>query len=134
MKELDVSRLKSLLNVDFEEDIIDDKDYSKDIKSNNCILVYLSVNLLDNFYLTDSIAINKYASKYEPIRHSFKLKYFDRIFNALNRVKDVTDSDKKFIGGIKNLNKMFDEVISFYEELEDYHKCAKLLDIKNMLC
>ncbi len=86
---------------------------------------------VENFYIVCERYRNSYGDKFERIEQQLKHTYFDRLYNFLDRfdenklehileARQFDDSEIAFA---------VDSLLEFYEEIEDYQKCARLWKI-----
>ena len=108
----------------------------EDVLKNPYVLIGMVVTGVENFYFMDKLYALKHKEEYGKVRDSIKLKYFSRIYNYLTRVtveevKNVYDigSDFEIDRSINALN----ELLYFFEYLEQYEKCAIIVKFTDLL-
>ena len=86
---------------------------------------------VENFYIICERYRNTYGEKFERIEQTLKQTYFNRVYGFLERfdetklehileARQFDDSEIAFA---------IDSLLEFYEEVEDYEKCARLWKI-----
>jgi len=108
----------------------------EDVLKNPYVLIGMVVTGVENFYFMDKLYSLKHREEYGGVRDNIKLKYFSRIYNYLTRVtveevKNVYDigSDFEIDRSISALN----ELLYFFENLEQYEKCAVIVKFTDLL-
>lgn len=99
------------------------------------IIIGSFVKGVENFYIICQGYHRQYGRQFERVEQTVKLKYFNRLYvflesfeeNNLEHVLKVQDFDHG------EITFAFDQVITFYESLEEYEKCARLHKILQVI-
>jgi hypothetical protein len=83
---------------------------------------------IENFYILGEVYRRKYTEQFERIEETLKLDYFNRLYGyleyfdetKLEHVLHAQDFDESAV------HFAFHEALKFYEEREEYLKCARL--------
>ena len=108
----------------------------EDVLKNPYVLIGMVVTGVENFYFMDKLYSLKHKEDYGRVRDNIKLKYFSKIYTYLTRVtveevKNVYDigSDFEVDRSLEALN----ELLYFFEYLEQYEKCAVIVKFTDLL-
>jgi hypothetical protein len=125
MKKLNSEDLFNIFSVGDEEVY---KEYQvENLLDNSFILFGMAVRGVENYFIIDKIYANRYGDRYDSIRDSIKLKYFNGLVNYLERInlsQSDTLLDLKDEFGPQAIYYALQEMLDFYEEKELYEKCA----------
>ena len=91
------------------------------------VLFGMAVRGVENYFIIDRIYNNRFGEKYDSVRDSIKLKYFNGLIRYLERVdlsQLETASELKDEFGLQAIKYALEEMLDFYEEKEMYEKCA----------
>lgn len=108
----------------------------EDALENPFVLMGMVVKGIENYFIMDTMYMQRYANKYKNVRHITKLKYFNNLFGYLNRI----DSDN--FNEVYKISEAFgkDEALMsldymrvFYEKIEHYEKCAVIKKYQDLL-
>jgi len=125
MKKLNSSDIFSIFSLGDEEVFKEHKVES--IMEDSFVLFGMAVRGVENYFIIDKIYSNKYGERYDSVRDSIKLKYFNGLVNYLERI-DLTQSgtvlELKDEFGPQAIKYALEEMLEFYEKVELYEKCA----------
>ena len=91
------------------------------------ILFGMAVRGVENYFIIDRLYDNRFGEKYDSVRDSIKLKYFNGLMRYLERVdlsQLETASELKDEFGLQAIKYALEELLEFYEEKEIYEKCV----------
>ena len=91
------------------------------------VLFGMAVRGVENYFIIDRLYDNRFGEKYDSVRDSIKLKYFNGLIRYLERVDLIeleTASELKDEFGLQAIKYALEELLEFYEEKEMYEKCA----------
>ena len=87
---------------------------------------------LENYKVMDQMYMHQYPKQYRTTRKAIQYKYFNKLLSYLTRI-DVNKFENKFKIGdsyeIMHNTYMLQNLMYYYEGLEQYEKCAKLKKI-----
>ena len=125
MKRMDPHNLFSLFEVGDEEVY---KEHKVESPLNNpYVLMGMVVKGVENFVVLDQIYTKNHKEKYEKVKDITKYKYFNKLYSYLERIESKKFETKYIIGesfdsGV--VNSALHTLLYYYEELEQYEKCA----------
>ena len=125
MKKLNSEDLFNIFSVGDEE--VYKEHQVENLLDNSFILFGMAVRGVENYFIIDKIYANRYGDRYDSIRDSIKLKYFNGLVNYLERInlsQSDTLLDLKDEFGPQAIYYALREMLDFYEEKELYEKCA----------
>lgn len=125
MKKLNSEDLFNIFSVGDEE--VYKEHQVENLLDNSFILFGMAVRGVENYFIIDKIYANRYGDRYDSIRGSIKLKYFNGLVNYLERInlsQSDTLLDLKDEFGPQAIYYALQEMLEFYKELEMYEKCA----------
>ena len=124
---MDVDKLFDLFSVGDTE--VYKENGVTDILDNNYILIGMVVKGVENYYIIDQIYTAKYGEFYLSARESIRLKYFNGLYQYLERV-NVKEGDtlQHLVDEFtpQAINFAFQEMLECFLEVEEYLKCAKV--------
>ena len=91
------------------------------------VLFGMAVRGVKNYFIIDRLYNTRFGEKYDSVRDSIKLKYFNGLVRYLERVDLIeleTASELKDEFGLQAIKYALEELLEFYEEKEMYEKCA----------
>jgi hypothetical protein len=91
------------------------------------VLFGMAVRGVENYFIIDRLYDNRFGEKYDSVRDSIKLKYFNGLMRYLERVdlsQLETASELKDEFGLQAIKYALEELLEFYEGKEIYEKCA----------
>jgi len=104
--------------------------------SNPFVLIGMVVNGVENYYFIDEIYSNKEPKRYAMVKDNIKYKYFTKIYKYLSRLT-LESLDKKYgIGTDYELDRSINalnELLIYFEEKEEYKKCALIFQYLDLL-
>jgi len=125
MKKIDPHTLFSLFEANDEQ--VYEENNVTEVLQNPYVLMGMVVRGVDNFFLLDAIYTKNHRKEYLRTKDQIQHKYFSKLFTYLERI----NSDKfetKFIVGETfdsgQVNKSLHTMLYFFENLEEYEKCA----------
>ena len=134
MHKLDPHTLFSIFEQGDEE--IYRENNVEDLLDNPYVLIGMVVTGVENFYMIDKMYMLKHAEEYDRVRDSVKLKYFIRLYKYLDRVTPVEMDVVYRIGSDFELDRSINainDLLFFFEEMEQYEKCAKIKHYSDLL-
>lgn len=108
----------------------------EDELNNSFVLLGMVVKGVENYFIIDQIYHTRFGQQYSSVKDSIKLKYFNGLVQYLSRI-DISRLDT-----LANLQQEFDaqaikfafeELLEFYEQLEQYEQCAIIYKFYNIL-
>ena len=86
---------------------------------------------VENFYIVREMYTRQYREEFERVEESVKAKYFNRLYHFLER---FDENDDDFIAEAKRFeipesSYALISLRSYFEEKEEYEKCAKIQSI-----
>lgn len=94
---------------------------------------------LVNYMVMDMLYSRRYGEKYEDSKKVIKLKLFTSFYHYILRIplesfnKALIDVDSQEQGDILTLYNALDTLITYFEEIEMYEKCEKLVKYQKKL-
>ena len=127
MKKLNSNDLFNIFSIRDEEVFKEHK--VENLLDNSFILFGMAVRGVENYFIIDKIYANRYGERYDYIRDSIKLKYFNGLVDYLERIEilqsdTLLDLEDEF--GPQAINYALEEMLNLYEEKEMYEKCATI--------
>lgn len=107
----------------------------EEVLSNPYVLIGMVIRGLENYQIMDNMYLRSYPEQYKEVRSTVKLKYYNGLYQYLTRVDLDTFNPRYTIGeSYDSQDVLFglDTMLSYYEELEMYEKCAvikKFMDL-----
>ena len=102
----------------------------QDVLSNPFVLVGMVVTGVQNYHLMDLMYMRQFPTEYKQVRQLTKRKYFNNLYKYLLRV-DIDNIDNTYEIGesfdIKEAKFSLNTLLKFYEDLEQYEKCAVIV-------
>jgi len=103
---------------------------------NPYVLIGMVVNGVENYFFIDEIYSNKEPKRYARVKDSIKYKYFNKVYKYLTRLS-LDKIDKKYgIGTDYELDRSINalnELLFYFEEIEEYEKCALIFQYTDLL-
>jgi hypothetical protein len=134
VQKLDPHTLFSIFEKGDEEIYRDNK--VEGLLNNPFVLVGMVVNGVENYYYIDEIYANKDPERYAMVREKVKYKYFTKIYNYLNKLPVGEMIEAYKIGEDYELTRSinaFNELLFYFEELEEFEKCAIIFQYNDLL-
>ena len=134
MHKLDPHTLFSIFEKDDEEIYRENK--MEGLLNNPYVLIGMVVNGVENYYFIDEIYTNKEPKRYARIKDSVKYKYFNKVYGYLTRLSLDNIQEKYGIGTDYELDRSINalnELLFYYEEIEEYEKCALIFQYTDLL-
>lgn len=132
MKSIDKLKIFQLFTDTVEDLQEEDNVIENDIKNHPYIKIGTVVKGVENFYILDDMMRFQYKEKYEDVREAVKGYYFTRIYERLEGF-DETDPDQILecqSHDLSSLDYAFSHMIRYFEKVEEYEKCARILRIQ----
>lgn len=108
----------------------------EDLLNNPYVLIGMVVRGLENYNIIDMMYLKSYPEQYQNVRDIVKYKYFNNLYKYLTRINSITDLDKFKVGDSFDKNSVlfgFSTLLSFYEEVEEYEKCAVIKSYMDLI-
>lgn len=108
----------------------------QDTLNNPYVLMGMVLKGLENFGIMDMMYTKRYPEQYEAVKDNIKYKYFNKLFNYLNRINLDKLEDVYKIGESFDSERVFISLESlkyYYEEIEQYEKCATIKNFQDLL-
>lgn len=108
----------------------------EDVLKNPYVLIGMVVTGVENFYYIDKIYTLKHKEEYGRVRNDIKRKYYSKIFNYLTRINVDDLNDEYTIGedfNVQRCLKALNEILYYFEGLEEYEKCAVIVKYTDLL-
>ena len=134
MHKLDPHTLFSIFEKGDEEIYRENK--MEGLLNNPYVLIGMVVNGVENYYYIDEIYTNKEPKRYARVKDSIKYKYFNKVYNYLARLSLDNIQEKYGIGTDYELDRSINalnELLFYYEEIEEYEKCALIFQYTDLL-
>ena len=134
MNRLDPHTLFSIFEKGDEEVYRENK--IEGLLGNPYVLIGMVVNGVENYFFIDEIYSNKEPKRYARVKDSIKYKYFNKVYKYLTRLS-LDKIDKKYgIGTDYELDRSINalnELLFYFEEIEEYEKCALIFQYTDLL-
>jgi len=108
----------------------------ENLMDNPYVVIGSIVEGMENYYITDNIYLFRKAPLYREMREKVKYRYFCKLFSYLNNL-DIEDVSKNYYIGesydIQESHKALDTLRLYFEDLEEYEKCAVIVKYINLL-
>ena len=134
MNKLDPHTLFSIFEKG-DEDVY--KEHGQEgVLQNPFVLMGMVLRGLDNYKLMSIIYMKNYPKEFKAVEPSVKYKFYNRLYSYLKRINIDTIENAYTIGDSfdnKNVCDSLDELIDYFQSIEHYEKCAKILKYKNLL-
>ena len=134
MQKLDPNALFSIFDQG-DEQIYREHKIESDLNS-PFIIMGTVITGIDNFYLLDKMYSFKFQDSYGKVRDKIKYKYFNKMYNYLLTIDEdkigdsfIVDEELTIERYLFNLN----DLLYFFQELEQYEKCAHIVKFTNEL-
>lgn len=107
----------------------------QDVLNNPFVLIGMVVTGVQNYFIMDMMYLRQYPNHYKEVRNITKSKYFNNLYKYLLRVDIDSIEDGYTIGesfDVKEASFSLNQLLDFFEDLEEYEKCAvikKFLDL-----
>ena len=134
MNKLDPHTLFSIFEQGDEE--IYKEHGQQDVLKNPFVLMGMVLRGLENYRLMSLIYNRKYPEMFKEQEPSIKHKYYNKLFNYLNRI-DLRQLETAYhIGESYSRDEIMlalEHMIKFFVKVEEYEKCAKIVEYKDLL-
>jgi len=108
----------------------------EDQLSNPYVLIGMVIRGVQNYHMMDMMYMQRYPKEYKNVRNITKYKYFNNLFKYLKRL-DINNFDDIYkVGETFDRKEAFgslDYLRLFYENLEQYEKCAIVKKYQDLL-
>lgn len=94
---------------------------------NPFVLMGMVLKGIENYHIMDMMYIQKYPEQYKKVRKLTKYKYYNKLYSYLERIDSINfDAIYKIGESFNNYETEYalDHLLKYYEELEEYEKCA----------
>ena len=108
----------------------------EDMLKNPYVLIGMVVTGVENFYLMDKLYTLRHEKEYGRVRDNIKYKYFVKVFNYLQRIAIDEVSNMYSIGSDFDIDRSLEalnELLFYFEYIEEYEKCAKIKQFTDLL-
>ena len=99
----------------------------EDMLQDSFVQFGMAIRGVENYFIIDKIYANRYGDRYDSVRESIKIKYFNGLVNYLERI-DLSQLDTPSLlmdeFGPQAIKYALEEMLDLYEEVEMYEKCA----------
>lgn len=99
--------------------------------SNPYVLINMVGRGMENFELMERMYLKRYPEEYEKVRAGVKKTYYARLYGYLTRI-DIKDIEDTYSIGdaydVTLCSAALDDLRQYYEEQEEYLKCATIRD------
>ena len=134
MNKLDPHTLFSIFEQGDEE--IYKEHGQQDVLKNPFVLMGMVLRGLENYRLMSLIYHRRYPEMFERQETSIKHKYFNKLYGYLNRI-DLKQLETTYHIGESysrdEISLALDVLIKFFVQVEEYEKCAKIVEYKDLL-
>ena len=134
MNKLDPHTLFSIFEQGDEE--IYKEHGQQDVLKNPFVLMGMVLRGLENYRLMSLIYTRKYPEMFERQEPIIKHKYYNKMFGYLNRIDVLQLETAYHIGESYSRDEIMlalDDMINFFVKVEEYEKCAKIVQYKDLL-
>ncbi len=134
MNKLDPHTLFSIFEKGDEEVYRENK--IEGLLGNPYVLIGMVVNGVENYFFIDEIYSNKEPKRYARVKDSIKYKYFNKVYRYLTRLSLDNINEKYGIGTDYELDRSINalnELLFYFEEMEEYEKCALIFQYTDLL-
>lgn len=125
MKKLNSNDIFDIFSIGDEEIYKEHK--VEDLLNDSFIQFGMAIRGVENYFIIDKMYASRYGEKYDSVRGSIKIKYFNGLVNYLERIK-LSQLDTPSIlmdeFGPQAIKYALEEMLDLYEEKEMYEKCA----------
>jgi hypothetical protein len=101
----------------------------EDALNNPFVLMGMVLRGIDNYRMMDMMYLKQYPAPYKKVRSITKYKYYNKLYSYLTRI-DSLDFDKVYKIGesfdIEDVYSCLDLLRVYYEDIEQYEKCATI--------
>ena len=108
----------------------------QDVLKNPFVLMGMVLRGLENYRLMSLIYTRKYPEMFERQEPTIKHKYYNKMFGYLNRIDVMQLETAYHIGESYSRDEIMlalDDMIDFFVKVEEYEKCAKIVQYKDLL-
>tara|TARA_B100000683_G_C12424402_1_gene529130 strand:+ start:101 stop:553 length:453 start_codon:yes stop_codon:yes gene_type:complete len=134
MNKLDPHTLFSIFEQGDEE--IYKEHGQQDVLKNPFVLMGMVLRGLENYRLMSLIYTRKYPELFKKQELTIKHKYYNKLFNYLNRI-DLRQLEVAYhVGESYSRDEIMlalEHMIQFFVKVEEYEKCAKIVEYKDLL-
>ena len=134
MNKLDPHTLFSIFEQGDEEIYIEHGQ--QDVLKNPFVLMGMVLRGLENYRLMALIYHRKYPEMFERQEGHIKHKYYNKLYGYLNRI-DIRQLEIAYHVGESysrdEISLALDELTNFFIKVEEYEKCAKIVQYKELL-
>ena len=99
----------------------------EDVLNNPFVLMGTILSGLENYHLMDIMYSRQFKEKYGEVKEQVKHKYYSRLYVYLTRIDSNNFEDKYDITSSFDYNAVtgaLSTLLTYFEELEQYEKCA----------
>ena len=112
------------------------ENHLEGLLDNPYVLIGMVVSGVENYHFINDIYTQKDPKRYAKVKDSIKYKYFNKIYNYLKRLPVGCINEKYGIGTTYELDRSINaltELLFYFEELEEYEKCALIFQFNDLL-
>ena len=106
------------------------------VLDNPFVLMGMVMRGIENYHLMDMMYMRQYPKQYKGVRKITKHKYFNKLYGYLTRIDLNKPSSVYQIGdsfNVESVNKCLEHLMFYFEDLEEYEKCAIIKKYLNLL-
>ena len=125
MQNLDPQGLFDIFEKGDEE--IYEEHNALEVLKNPYVLMGMVLRGIENFKLMDMMYARNYPEEYKKHQHTIKRKYYDKLYEYLNRIRWDNSEDVFKVGSSYDLAETHNglsDMLKYYEKYEVYENCA----------
>ena len=134
MKQMDPHTLFSIFEAGDEE--IYKENNVEELLENPYVLMGMVLRGVENWYIMDQMYTRTYPEQYKNVRSTIKYKFYNKLFNYLNRIPDNKFETVYKIGesfDSKEIMRGLNDMLYYYQDLEEYEKCGIIKNYIDLL-
>ena len=134
MQRIDPNTLFSIFEQGDEE--IYKEHAMEDAFSNPYVLMGTIIRGVQNYFMMDTMYLNRYPKEYKAVRKITKYKYLNKLYGYLSRIDSLNFKEIYKIGESFEANESYqslDILRKYFESIEHYEKCAIIVRFQNLL-
>lgn len=125
MNKLDPNTFFSIFEAN--DELVYKEHQVEDLLENPYVLIGMVIRGLENYNLIDMMYLKSYPDQYQRVREIVKHKYFNGLYKYLVKLDSKENKGEFKIGDSFDRESVLyglGTLLQFYEELEEYEKCA----------
>jgi hypothetical protein len=106
------------------------------VMNNPYVLMGMVIRGMENWHLMDIMYKRSYKEEYQRVRDSIRVKYMSKLVSYLDRIDETKFETIYTIGDAydsKTVMKVLNDLISYFESIEMYEKCATIKNYVDLL-